>query len=956
MAKPFDAKSKMSLPANLSDRNKALERKKELLERLKKPKDKVRPSIDTTPVHDVPAPLGVESVVQERPVEIERFGKANVAVYKDDDRSPSIPSSSLESLVNLYLVAAKTRACQVVLMWPVPLRVLSIVHVLATLERWATGDKLGVRGLLYPTKTNAFQPLNHLHLRRTDILRHAKGLVELQGADKSHIKRLMHEKDPFLFSLENLKAEEKEFFNPSMGELIPHFLAGPEWQNWESCRPHLLQHISAKLARRSQKKALGSNCEIIGSPSSAPDALFALDGRLSRDDLRKSLKALKKVGAPEVVLVNATRQIRKESNGWRGALVKFCMMLEEVFGTDRPGVLLITDDPRVAFKVKDDLWKANKERPRDQQWHRPDVYSIAAVPSTVKHDSLVTPGQHEIRAPQPREFDLEIVDGEAARVVNALYRLAGAVGGGIEDAQPLWQAGAYLSKLAALPCGVSTIVEWLSEIGINERTRAAYSWLTFHASLVSFDRQAEDDLDRQALHECMAQGSQLYANYRTGTPLAHRLASLVAGIAGKHHKPVTVVFTSPVYRRLAERYLSSYNDYPNGLIYDDFSSKVALISSSQLEGKLEGLIGCQLIFSGLDEEGLRLLVTDNRIQAHTKILITQHTGQGLRGLLRPLVSEFDAFRSFKPRIESILRQVEHLPVVNGLSALRDFELPTFKIELSADIEANNETDDPEAWQIILDTGSILHRRPSHDVYVYDPASADSTDRGFRCSKVQSLTTGDKLFVMSSELRELVEVVLKEAGVPIEHDKSFENPLREYHKSIENALNRHFPGKNLLEQARKLRAAILTANPTLIKGFPAEASVRYWVDLGSSSETMFDRLRTQAPMKEAHFKAFATALGFSPLITAIYWQGVIMAVRNARRVDGRHVSDMYAHMLLQPESAMVHSNIKRSTLQMLFVKARENVVTVDAVISPTEQGRTDEYPCTSHTTFKSPNFA
>lgn len=284
-------------------------------------------------------------------------------------------------------------------------------------------------------------------------------------------------------------------------------------------------------------------------------------------------------------------------------------------------------------------------------------------------------------------------------------------------------------------------------------------------------------------------------------------------------------------------------------------------------------------------------------------------------------------------MESMLRHLEHLPEGNQLLINADFVLPAFRVDLSTEVESTDDAEDPEAWHIRLESGVVLHRRPTHDVYVYDPASADATDRGFRGCKVQSLEPGDKLFVMTSELRELVEAVLKDAGIPIEHDKTFEGALRDYHQSILKALKTKFPGAKLADQVRQLRATILESNEKLTKDFPAEQSVRHWVNLGDSPDTPFEALRPQAPMREAHFSAFAGALGFSKLEAAYYWRRVIMPVRNARRLDGRHVSDLYTHMLLQPESVMVHSGIKRETIKMLFNKARENIVTVETVCPP-----------------------
>ncbi|MDX7645112.1 MULTISPECIES: hypothetical protein [Aeromonas] len=859
------------------------------------------------------------------------YGEANVSVYREDDTAPSTPGVGLIELINLYLSAAQNRTRHIVLMWPVCPKTLAVVHALATLERWARGDKLGVRGLVFPTKTNAFYPLNHLMLGREDVLRHARQLAEVGGVDTSKLKRRCSDKDAFLFSLASQSAEG-DHIHPTMGELIPHFLATPGDLLWGSCESHLLEHVRAKLARRSHKKALASNCQFMGNAQTAPDALFALDGRLTREELRTALVRLKKMGPPEVVIVNATRQIRMEARGWRGALCRFLVMLEEVFGANRPGVLVVIDHPRSAYTLKNDLWRLNHER-KELRWSRPDDYAITGIASALKEDGLVAPGQTEIRAPIPRTLDVSVVDADAAKVINKLYRLAGQIPNSQELAKPVWDAANYLVRLAALPCGVATLVEWLGESGIRDRTREAYSWSSFHAKLVTFDMTAEADFERIELRKCMQMGTQLYENYQQGTPLAHRLAEIVGQVCGKQRKSLIVVFTSPIYRRLAERYLAAYRDYPQGIQFGDFQERLRLISSSQLETTLAHLNGAHLVFSGLDEDGLRLVITDDQIPAHTELLLTQRNGQSLRNTLKPLVQEFPAFRQWKPRMESILHRLKHLPEGNQLLMNADFVLPAFRIDLSAEVEATEDANDPEAWSIRLEFGAVLHRRSTHDVYVYDPASADATDRGFRSCKVQSLEPGDKLFVMTAELRELVEVVLKEAGIPIEHDKTFEGALRDYHQSILKALKTKFPGTKLADQVRQLRASILEVNEKLAKDFPAEQSVRHWVNLGDSPDTPFDALRPQAPMKEAHFAAFADALGFSKLEVAYYWRRVIMPVRNARRLDGRHVSDLYTHMLLQPESVMVHSGIKRETIKMLFNKARENIVTVESICPP-----------------------
>lgn len=922
----------MTSPSRRENQYKALEKRKELakqlLNRKPRPSPEVTPAALVAPV--VPAVLQINTPSIPPPAK-ERYGEAKVPIFRDDEAAESVPSPGLTHLVDLYLDAARNKARHIALVWPAAPRALVVVHVLATLERWARGDKQGIRGLAFPVKTNAFHPLNHLYLERKALIAHARALLEAPGESNTFLTRKLPEKDGFLFSVASLKPEAGEHFNPTMSELIPHFFAGQGFKKWESCANHLLEHISAKLVRRAHKKALRSNCDVIGDPKTAPDALFALDTRMSKDERRAALIALKKEGVPEVVLINATRQVRLTTRSWTRRLSRVCAEIEDVYGAKAPGVLIVTDDPNAAFQVRKELTKQDTKPQKSPHKKSARDYWITGICSGAKEDGLLPTGVAKPEMPVPKEFDLEIVDTEAARVVNRLYRIASRLPNGRDAGRPVFEAAGYLARLAALPCGVSTVVEWLLQSSASEHTKRIYSWATYHAALIEFERSEEVGAERANIQDCLKAGTRLHENYQAATPLAMRLAELVKQSAKNSRHRTVVVFTSAIYGRFAERFLTQY-DYPDGARFEEFSDRVVFATSSRLEEHLAHLNGAQLILVGLDEEGLRLAMTENRVPKHTVVLLTQRSGQYLRGTLKLLDEKFAEFKVLKPRMESFLRQLGTLPDEQTIF-FDDFTLPTFRTELFSELNDNGNSSDPDAWGVVLQDGMTVYRKPTHKVYVYDPASDEATDRGFRSCEVRSLQPGDKLFVMSHDLRELVESVLKEAGVPIEHDKTFEGALRDYHEVITKSLDRLFPGKNVADQARKLRTTILTQHPNLEKDFPGEQSVQYWIRLGDSIDTPFEQLKPQAPMKEAHFVAFAEALDFNSLQTAYYWQRVIMAIRNARRLDGRHVSDLYSYMLLQPEAAMLHSKVSRQTLKILFQKARESIVVVENVTPP-----------------------
>lgn len=883
-----------------------------------------RPIPTSEPPKPAPAP-----VPPAPPAVVPSVRNSLIALYRDDESQPSAPSSAIVGLADLYLHAAEHRTRHVALVWPATLKTLTLVHALATLARWHKGDKQGVRGLLFPVKTNAFHPLNHIHFERTALLRMANELLEVNP--NARVTRSLRDKDAFLYALSvgSLPAVEGEPFNPTIGELLPHFLATPGFSGWAPCNDRLLALIRAKL-RRAHAKALQMNCAVIGDPRTAPDALFALDGRMSESELRQACRALGRLAPPDVALVSATRMVRQEAPAWKGRLARFCLTLEDVYGARPPGVVVVTDEPHAAYRLKDELWQQNNKREVSRRWRTPHEFKISGFPSTMPAEGLLPAGGRETLHPAPREFDVHIVDADVAKVANKLVRIAGAAAGGREVARSLVDAAGYLARMAALPCGVRHMSEYLAGPDITERTRAAFDWPLHLGAVHEFDRAVGVGDDRPALLECLASASQLFKKYYEATPFAHKLAGLVARTITSKRREVTVVFTNALYRRLAERFLSEYGQYPDDTPFAAFTDRVHLLSAAHIEELLEGHDGSTLVFAGLNEDCLRLLLTDDRVPAHSEVLLTQREAQFLRASLRPIAESLTEFKSYKPRIESILRQLKDLPDDSSILSTGDYVLPTFRVELSSDLSGNGNGIDPDAWVIRLDSGATHYRRDTSEAYVYDPASPLASDRGFRSCQVKSLEVGDKLFVMSGELREMVEQALRNAGVAIQSDKTFEGALRSYHEQVQKRWAQRFPSGTMADKVRALRSEMLAIDPKLVEDLPKEQAMRHWIDLGESPNTPFDKLRPQAPLREATFKAFAQVVGFSPLEAAYLWQRVIMAVRNSRRLDGRHVSDIYAYMLLQPESVMVNSSIKRQTLMALFAKARESVATVERV--------------------------
>lgn len=872
------------------------------------------------------APVSVEGVAQPL--------RAAVPLLRDDLPAQHSPGDALAWLVDLYLRAAGERTRNIALVWPVAPKTLPLVHALATLERWAGGDKRGVRGLIFPVKGNVFRSLNHLRFEHDALLRLYGPLVE----GSPHVTRPCREKDAFIFAFNSRLKEKVQpyYMNPSLGELLPHFLADGSSPTWANCEKRLLSHLGAKLQDRSQAAALrSSNCAVIGDPSRAPDALFALDGRLTKTELTRMLKALKEksfeAGLPEVVLINATANIRKETSGWAGGIARFCLLLEEVFGEQAPGVLIVSDEPHAAYHLRAELQKQDLKRPNHKRWTRPNEFSIKAKPNALPDDGLLSAGQVQTHVPTPRALDAQIVDAKAASVASKFYRIARELQKEKVDVQPLVDAAAFLKRAAGWPCGVRDVRAWLDESEADERRREAMGWTALLPGLTQLLLRGDAGVHKATLTACIQESTKLFASYEEGTPFAHMLAGHVSDNLGAKDSNVTIAFTSESHRRLAERFFSRYDGWPDGASFEQLRHQVRLVSPVELEDAMSAKDKGHLVFAGLTQESLRVLMTDDRVPKHAAVLLTQQNGQYLRAALRPLVERFVEFKSWKPRMESILRGLNALPENDAILSGTELSLPSLRTVREGTAGTEDDDADPHAWTVELVGGRVLRRGPHHRVYVYDPSNRAASSRGFRPVEVRELHPEDSICILTNDLRDQVASVLTAAGIPLQRDMAYEGTLREYHRTVLDCMNDAFPSGNLAQKVRRIREAILQAHPDLAEELPEEQSMREWVNLGKSEFTSFEDLRPQAPAKREHFMAFAKVIGMGDTVAKGCWSSVIMPLRSARRHDGRMLSDQCAHMLLQPESVMVHSNISRNTLKQLFDQARQCLYTVERVV-------------------------
>lgn len=852
-------------------------------------------------------------------------------LWADDGQSQLVPVPAVEHLAGQLLHCAQNDTQRFVLLWPGSVRAVGLAHAVATIARWHQGDKKGLRTLIYPAKANFLQALNHCHLDRKDLIILAQKLYEGAAEKNEFVKVPLASKDPFWFSLNSIRTDDDVEIHPTLSELLPHFFADKGFVTWKPCDGDLLRHVKARLNGRAHRHSLNDlTIPLLSDPANAPDALFAISWKASQEDIKKALLQLRGDARPDVLLLDATRSIRKNNPSWKINLVRFLECVHEVWPTAPPAAVVVIDEPHVRNQLIQEMDKRASKKNGSPTWLRGSGLSVRGVLCSVARDGMVASHHVEPVKPGSRDIQVAVTDTEAGEVIQLIDRLRNALAN-TEWQTPLDEAAGYLSRLAALPSSTRVLSKWLEEAAIPMEVRRNYAWPVYCSNLQQMLNNPAFG-ERKRLQRIIDRGNDLWHKYENGTPFARKLADLIE----EHTRGIEkccVIFTRPTAKKLAERYFQTYDGYPEGAGFEVLEDSVCWAVSRGLESETV-LTGKEtLIFAGLDEESLRMLILDERISSPAYVLLTRRNAAYLRITLKA-IKGLPGFAGIGERVGKLLNQLPDFPGLDERTLLNraDFVLPTFSFEQGlSTLVTDHDEHDPNAWELIFEDGMVMRKSPQSRAYLYDPALSHTVSRGFRGVDVAHLQEGDRIFVMSFELRELTETALKEAGVPISNDKRFESDMREYHSRI-TALVKASPGASLTEKVQNVYQD-LRAHLAPKINMPVESTVRNWMDVDRFRGVSFEAARPGAPRQEAHFNAFAKTIGLDDFEAIYFWKAVICPLRGVRRSDGRRVSDIYTELLMEPESVVVHRRIKPGVVNQLFSRAKENVHVIDAIHKP-----------------------
>jgi len=923
----------MARPTAHENRLKAKEHKKALLERLlakKKPSE---------PVKDLAvskqAQPAVEAVTAETKPEshvtMARFGQAGVALFDRGQPAAKLwPEPWLGSLVNAALETAAKKEIRLCLVWPGTVRSVALIHALATIERLAIGDKKGLRTLLYPTKRWSFAALNQFLLDRESLLDWARKFLtvtKVSGTQPPMPGRDDQNKDMLLMAVQSMHNDSPSSTPPSIAELFPNFDWEFEKNTWGHYGVRFLKRSKVAL-QRSHLWKKGDDYRIaeLGHPQTAPDALFGISHQAATKQWKKAIKSEDLKGdlkQPELVLLDLTRDMRR--NSARNFVRLVPDVIEEV--TERwstpPGFMVVTDDPRTYFTLR----KYFREKLNGNN-QRLVCDPILAVKED--HGLSEAPRPQGWVPPQVslRHFNVGVLDQEAAAEAARFWHIARE----LEQDSPAHlasrEAAAFLMRLANLPGGYHDYIAWMEAI-FPDAMRSSMTWNGHVTSLASLSERGDYGHHAEAVRRAVTRATKLVEAYNEATPIAKRIAKEVSLCASRNKAHVTVAFRYSSDIPVAKSFLERYTGFPDGQPFSSFQDRVAFVNHKELPDILNsGEIPTKFLFAGLPDETLRLLITSERVPADSLIVLDCRRANDVLSGLRSLQT-VDVYKPYRGRIaglaDEIERRIAELPNVIDLEKLESMRIPRLSLSAAVSEASRNNEGQPDAWKLELEGGQKMVA--GHRVYIYDP---DET-KAFHQKNIEKVQEGDLVFVMSDELKDLFESSLIQAGNLIHRGSTYGEMLQNYHRDVLSSAKRLFGDLKALPLARKIHERMVALDHEAEKC--SLSRIRYWIDVKDSDETPPEDLKPHSTWSKADFVRFARALEIAENLIGVYWD-LAAGQRKALQSAGRELAERYAHVLFNEETAEVLYQLKRETILGLQHEALRNLHRVEKVIAPT----------------------
>jgi len=810
------------------------------------------------------------------------------------------------------------------LLWPAFPSCVPAIHSVATCAAYERGHKIGLRALLFPAKANAFRELNHVRIDAQwlyDIAQDWQSRLR-DGTAGTTVSECEY-KDILYLTLRSYLDEYGDPAGfPSIGETFPTFPVGR--QVWGDFKGKIFNGMFKNVSKR------GKPLEMLGNPSSAPDAIFGVHPDLDFDAIVERLtteELLPEGGrAPDVAILSLDKKSRYSlGSNWATKAARFIGMCLSELPYSPIGVQVLVDDP-IAYLT----FRKKLGRQLEHQKRKIHNESVATFRPLMSLNSSIGP-THRIRQRTISDTRLHahVVDAEAAAIAAEFNQAARAVQSESDSlAAALRECGGYLLWSARLPSGQAALQEMLHDDSSSDQElqwkTETYSWIGVTRRLDAIRSKVAESTGGPNIDNLVEKASDMLLSYAAGTPSGIKLMELVRQIMEATSKArakkrrlsrptVTVAVPSALQARLVydtlERHWSLFDDHGNEIIQ--------IVRTVELFSRSAPTIARRLIVIGARAQTVAELCSAHDLPKRIELILGAGDAERVVQRLDFILSESEFEQLHEPVSALVVQLKDFLESVSTqFSILSNLVYWRPQSNLQASASSSTTLASTPDYQIQLDDGRLLGLYKSRPVLIYD----ETRRPPFAQRTGSDVEVGDHLLVISDEMRDDIEVYMDLAG----RFKN-ENVVRKYHHHVYERLCRVYPDKNKIQMIESVESDIKAAFPDAED--ITEHKIRYWITVDRELHQTFDELRSHAPRSKEDFDCFMHVLGIDVQLADLYWTLGISSLRVDRRHEGRQATLVYQRFLMDSSSVAALLSIPAAEESRLLVQARSNVFEV-----------------------------
>lgn len=851
-----------------------------------------------------------------------RIGPNALRIARSETSESLVATRPLITLADLILDCAQHRTREAVLLWPAQPTALPLAHALASTTRWVAGDKQGLRSLWYPAASNVFHGLNDYFFDTGDFAALTERLYEQVGQTNPEVARSMRQKDSLFFAVKSADAATR----PSLAELMPQFLYTGKSESWESFSARYVEEFLRTLKRRQRAHSVREIDPELGNPDTAPDGLFALHYALDRVALARHLRKCGAQMAPEIAVVPLLRRDRGRLTRWPATLKAFLAVLERVFGSAQPGILVVTDEPVVYRRSVQILGHLSKRSRRETS---PRVTSHAVLWPN-EDDGWRSPMTAEFQNAEPRNFEVRLVDEESSHALGEIASLLGEPDLPEAVKEDLKTTQRFVSMLSTM-CGTRAVLaQWLNRHENRERAETLHTWLPYRQRLAGRAMDGDFGPYRDRVERALRAIDVLWQNADNGVPMLHAILAELRQLE-RTSKRIMIVLPSDKERQLLRLFLADTPLWSDTQLADLEAGDRVRVEAPWSAGKrLEDFRAKRVIFAGLFRSAMPVLLTENRLPKEIAVILTTRNAEYLLQAFE-IVDREEGLKRVRARVQGLREQVIRRMTQRPRSRLiiDDFDRDPNPAPRRLLATANS-SPSAGSWKIGLEDGTEVALGPDAIVYEYDPRHGARLDRAFKPTRVSTLGKGKEILIAPPELKDALEDALRAHGSSTREAGSADVLLKAYHKDVRTQLAALFPNLPLAEQDRAIRLRmrdIAGPDATL------PTSVRYWIDLEDVSVGDNRPITPHGPQGRVHFLLFGQALEMRETTALLYWEEAIVRARADHSRNGRRLASRWEHVLLDATAVLSCLGLTSQEVERLLQMARAHVRRVVNIIPP-----------------------